>query len=228
MASNTDNKKEAPPSAWGLDQESMKPLPRGRHALSRETVLASQRGRMLHAVLIAVAQKGFGDVVVGDVIAEAGVSRKAFYEHFKSFEECWAEAYTTSVDVLFAEIAKAVVERGELESREAAIATGSEVAINLTAAEPLVAHATLLDVIGAGPAGLKASQATLDRHANLLLMTWDGKSAADSTAERRLAAAAAVALFFGICRDYLVAGRTDELPALSDQITKMIITLLKA
>ena len=206
----------------------MKPLPRGRHALSRETVLASQRGRMLHAVLIAVAQKGFGDVVVGDVIAEAGVSRKAFYEHFKSFEECWTEAYSTSVDVLFAEIAKAVVERGEVGNREAAIATGTEVAIGLTAAEPVVAHATLLDVIGAGPTGLKASQETLDRHANLLLMTWDGKSIADSSDERRLAAAAGVALFFGICRNYLVAGRTDELPALSGQITKMIITLLEA
>ena len=228
MASNTDNKKETTSSAWGLDQDAMKPLPRGRHALSRETVLASQRGRMLHAVLIAVAQKGFGDVVVGDVIAEAGVSRKAFYEHFKSFEECWTEAYSTSVDVLFAEIAKAVVERGEVGNREAAIATGTEVAIGLTAAEPVVAHATLLDVIGAGPTGLKASQETLDRHANLLLMTWDGKSIADSSDERRLAAAAGVALFFGTCRNYLVAGRTDELPALSGQITKMIITLLEA
>lgn len=206
----------------------MKPLPRGRHALSRETVLASQRGRMLHAVLIAVAQKGFGYVVVGDVIAEAGVSRKAFYEHFKDFEECWAEAWEIAIDVLFVEIAKAVAESGGVEGREALIALGAEVSLRLSAAEPLVAHATLLDVIGAGPAGLNASQAALERHANLILMTWDGKSYADSSEQRRLAAMAAVSIYTGTVRAYLVADRADELPTLADQLTRLIIAVLDA
>lgn len=228
MASKTDFKKVEIASPWGLDPEARKPLPRGRHALSRETVLASQRGRLLHAVLIAVAQKGFGSVVVGDVIAEAGVSRKAFYEHFDGFDECWSEAWEIAIDVLFVEIGKAVAERGDLTDREALIGLGAEVSLNLSAAEPLVAHATLLDVLGAGPAGVKASQAVVERHANLILMTWDGKSYADSTEERRLAAMAAVAIYSGTVRAYLVAGRADEMPALAGQLTKLIIATLKA
>ncbi len=206
----------------------MKPLPRGRHALSREAVLASQRGRLLHAVLIAVAEKGFGSVVVGDVIAKAGVSRKAFYEHFEGFDECWSEAWEIAIDVLFVEIGKAVAERGDPTDREALIALGAEVSLTLSAAEPLVAHATLLDVAGGGPAALKASQAALERHANLILMTWDGKSYADSTEERRLAAMAAVSIYTGTVRAYLVADRADEMPAAAGQITKLIIAVLKA
>jgi len=228
MASKTDFKKVEIASPWGLDPEARKPLPRGRHALSRETVLASQRGRLLHAVLIAVAQKGFGSVVVGDVIAEAGVSRKAFYEHFDGFDECWSEAWEIAIDVLFVEIGKAVAERGDVTDREALIGLGAEVALTLSAAEPLVAHATLLDVIGGGPAGLKASQAALERHANLILMTWDGKSYADSTEERRLAAMAAVSIYTGTVRAYLIADRAEELPSLAGQVTKLVIAALEA
>ena len=228
MATKTKKKKIEIQSPWGLDAEARKPLPRGRHALSRETVLASQRGRLLHAVLIAVAQKGFGSVVVGDVIAEAGVSRKAFYEHFDGFDECWSEAWEIAIDVLFVEIGKAVAERGDLTDREALIGLGAEVSLTLSAAEPLVAHATLLDVLGAGPAGVKASQEVVERHANLILMTWDGKSFADSTEERRLAAMAAVSIYSGTVRAYLGADRADEMPALADQLTKLIIATLKA
>jgi hypothetical protein len=75
---------------------------------------------------------------------------------------------------------------------------------------------------------LKASQAALERHANLILMTWDGKSYADSTEERRLAAMAAVSIYTGTVRAYLVADRADEMPAAAGQITKLIIAVLKA
>ena len=228
MSSNNDDQPDEQPNIWALDPESTKPLPRGRHALSRETVLASQRGRMLHAVMIVTAQKGYGYVSVGDVIAEAGVSRKAFYEHFDNFEECWAEAYSTAVEILFAEITRAVIERGAVGDREAALAVSIDVLTHLGSLEPLVAHASYYDVIGAGPAGLAAHQATLERHADIVLTLWDGKSLAESTTERRVAAAGAVAVLVGIFGDYLNTGRADELPNIGDQLQKLMIAVLEA
>ena len=59
-------------------------------------------------------------------------------------------------------------------------------------------------------------------------MTWDGKSFADSTEERRLAAMAAVAIYSGTVRAYLVADRADEMPALAGELTKLIIAVLEA
>lgn len=214
------------PSPWALDDESSKPLPRGRHALSRETVLASQRGRMLHAALVATAEKGFGYVVVADVISEAGVSRKAFYEHFADFEDCWFQAYETAVEVLFGEMIAAAVGADGAADPRAGLGAGIAALARNVAQEPQVAHATIVDITGGGPLGLSADHATMERWANLLLTTWDHSDASKATDQRKLAALAAVSIVTGICRDHLVAGTTDALPAISDQITALMAKVL--
>ena len=57
-------------------------LPRGRHGLSREEVAAQQRTRILAATVDVVAELGYPETRVVDVIKRAGVSRKTFYELF--------------------------------------------------------------------------------------------------------------------------------------------------
>ena len=220
------SKPEQQPSPWALDSEASKPLPRGRHALSRETVLASQRGRMLHAALVVTAEKGFGYVVVGDVITKAGVSRKAFYEHFSDFEDCWFQAYETAVKVLFSEMTAAAIEADGAADPKAGLGAGIAALARNVAQEPQVAHATIVDIAGGGPRGLNADRATLDRWADLLLTTWDRSDASKATDQRKLAAIAAVSIITGICRDQLVAGTTDDLPAISDQITALMAIVL--
>src|SRR6195256_1200113 len=82
------------------EPEVVQQLPRGRHRLSRDQVLASQRGRMLAAMAEAVAEKGYVGTAVADVIERAGVSRETFYEHFSSKEDCFLAAYDTGVEAL--------------------------------------------------------------------------------------------------------------------------------
>ena len=67
-------------------------LPRGPHSFTREQVQASQRQRILRAMIEAVAERGYVSTPVAEVIARAGVSRKAFYEHFPNKETCALEA----------------------------------------------------------------------------------------------------------------------------------------
>lgn len=68
------------------------PLPRGRHKLSREDVLGSQRRRLIAAMLEQVSLKGYAEATVGDVVAAARVSRNAFYELFADKEDCFLAA----------------------------------------------------------------------------------------------------------------------------------------
>src|SRR5689334_20039095 len=84
--------------------ERLRELPRGPHRLTRETVVESQRGRMLDAMAQAVAEKGYPATTVADVIAHAGVSRKTFYEHFRDKEDCFLAAYDTGVELLLGEL----------------------------------------------------------------------------------------------------------------------------
>jgi AcrR family transcriptional regulator len=68
-------------------------LPRRPHLSVREELRASQRGRLICAIADSVAEKGYPDTSVADVIALAGVSRRTFYEHFSDKEDCFLAAY---------------------------------------------------------------------------------------------------------------------------------------
>ena len=67
-------------------------LPRGRHGFTRAEVVASQRARMLDAMARAVAEHGYANTSVRDVITLAGVSRETFYEHFADKAACFRHA----------------------------------------------------------------------------------------------------------------------------------------
>ncbi|RSM95853.1 hypothetical protein DMB42_49120 [Nonomuraea sp. WAC 01424] len=66
-----------------------RPLPRGRHGLSPDTVRSSQRDRLVEAMLRLVARRGYAATSVPDVIAAARVSRNAFYAQFADKEACF-------------------------------------------------------------------------------------------------------------------------------------------
>ncbi len=76
----------------------------------------SQRWRLLEAITEVTAKLGYADATVADVIAGAGVSRKAFYEHFTDKEHCFLTAY----DVLSERVLAAMVSAGGARRSSAA------------------------------------------------------------------------------------------------------------
>jgi AcrR family transcriptional regulator len=128
------------------------PLPRGRHAAPREVVWRSQRGRLLAAMAVAVAEKGYAGVVVADVIAQAGVSRKTFYEHFENKEQCFLAAYDAGVQLILDAIDAAI---REASPDPLSIArAGTRAYLETLAANPAFARTFLVEVLGAGPQAL--------------------------------------------------------------------------
>lgn len=68
------------------------PLPRGRHSLSEDEVRASQRGRLVDAMVASVGEVGYTATNVPDVVARARVSRNAFYALFEDKADCFIAA----------------------------------------------------------------------------------------------------------------------------------------
>jgi len=81
-------------------------LPSGRHGLPREVVVQSQRERMVDAMVSVVADQGYAETTVADIIAAAGVSRATFYEQFADKEDCFVAAYSTVMDRMLAFVAE--------------------------------------------------------------------------------------------------------------------------
>ncbi|MCW3066914.1 MAG: TetR/AcrR family transcriptional regulator [Solirubrobacterales bacterium] len=141
---------------------SAEPLPRGRHRLSREQVLRSQRGRMLAAMAEAVAEKGYASTSVADVIGRARVSRETFYEQFADKESCFLAAYDAGVDAMLTTLAAAREEQATddpMARYERRLATYLE----SLAAEPAFARTFLIEVYAAGPRALERRRAVMDQ-----------------------------------------------------------------
>lgn len=89
-----------PEQGAGPDQGMLGALGEGPARLSHDDVAASQRRRMLAAMVAAVAEKGYTNVVVADVVSRARVSRATFYEHFTDKGDCFVAAFHAAADDL--------------------------------------------------------------------------------------------------------------------------------
>ena len=126
-------------------------LPRGRHGLSREAVIRSQRDRMLRALAEAVADKGYAKTSVADVLTRAGVSRETFYEQFSSKEDCFLETFDRAGEILLERVGGALNADPPGERFDALL----EAYLDTLAAEPAYARVYLVDSHAAGPEALR-------------------------------------------------------------------------
>jgi len=82
------------------DPPELAKLPPGRHGLSREFVLYNQRERLIAGLAESIAEHGYAGTTVAHITRAAAVSRRTFYEHFSSKEDCFAVAYETVMEDL--------------------------------------------------------------------------------------------------------------------------------
>ncbi|HEU4702515.1 MAG TPA: TetR/AcrR family transcriptional regulator [Conexibacter sp.] len=128
------------------------PLPSGRHGLSREEVVWSQRMRLLRAVIEVAGREGYAATTVSAVIAQASVSRKTFYELFADREDCFVAAYelltTRAVRRLEATFAGAAPWAERVQD-------GLACALDTLAQHPHEARVMVVEVLAAGPRALE-------------------------------------------------------------------------
>ena len=121
----------------------------------KEATTASQRARMLDAVTRSVASKGYARVTVGDVVSEAGVSRRTFYEQFKDKEDCFLAAYATGTEALINEMVEASIAVGPEADWREVLEVAIDSYVRGLAADPEFAKTFLVDVLGAGHAAVE-------------------------------------------------------------------------
>jgi AcrR family transcriptional regulator len=129
--------------------EELGPLPAGRHGYSREQVAHHQRERLIAGLAGAVAEKGYADVTLTDIVKGAKVSRRVFYANFESKEQCFLAAFEVVVNHLHELVAEAV--EGIDDWPQQAIAAARAV-LSFLASEPDLARLCLVESRVAGPA----------------------------------------------------------------------------
>jgi AcrR family transcriptional regulator len=191
-------------------------LPRGRHDLPREFVARTQRDRLIDAMARTVAVKGYAAPLT-DVCAAAGVSTRAFYEHFTDKEECFMATYERGVGLLQASVTAAYEQPGPWPVR---IHRGLEVLLHLLAAEPAFAHLAIVEMLAAGPRARERSRRLL---VDFLRYFEDSPTHPDQPRVPPPVIEATVAGVFGLLFNYVSTGRSAELPGMLPEITYFVL-----
>ena len=142
-------------------------LPRGRTGLPTETVRAMQRDRLLRAVIAAVAESGFGDVSVAQIVRRAKVSKAAFYAHFTDKEDCFLTATRAGGQVMIDRVAAAARMLPSGTSAEDMLRASVTAFLEFLAAEPAFARAFYIDMPAAGPRAVRRIEAAQHSFARL-------------------------------------------------------------
>jgi AcrR family transcriptional regulator len=66
------------------------------------------RGRLLEGLAQSIAARGYRETTVADVVRHAKTSKRTFYDHFASKEECFIALLRTNNEKLIADVTSAV------------------------------------------------------------------------------------------------------------------------
>jgi AcrR family transcriptional regulator len=133
-------------SGRALDQ-----LPPGQHGLPPGFVARNQRERILAAVARATSAHGYASMSVADVVEEAGVSRRTFYELFDDKDDAFLAAYEEAARRLLARVRGAAERQTTFPAR---ISAGLRELLEVLAASPDFARMCIVEVLAAGPAAV--------------------------------------------------------------------------
>ncbi|MBK5220488.1 MAG: TetR/AcrR family transcriptional regulator [Thermoleophilia bacterium] len=123
-------------------------LPPGRHGLPREFVVHNQRERLIAGLAEAIAENGYASTTIAHITRHAAVSRRTFYEHFGSKDECFVAAYDTVMEQLRERVDAAYQDEDDWPH---AVRAGIAAMLSFLAAEPNLARLSMVEALVAGP-----------------------------------------------------------------------------
>jgi AcrR family transcriptional regulator len=141
-------------------------FPSGVRKLPADLIKAIQRERLIVAMLNAVAELGYLETNVQDVIDRAGVSRPTFYEHFSNKEDCFLAAFDTSAERLRKKIHAAARKGGDVWRDR--VRFGLEALLRFAMREPDTARTLVVEARAASATAVKRRVDLLDDFARCL------------------------------------------------------------
>ena len=111
------------------------------------------RSRLLEGMAHAVAAKGYADTTIADIVREASVSRRTFYEHFSTKAECLVALYEAASHNALKML------RGAIDTQQpwqAQVERALAAYFGCMAQNPVLMRTLFIEILGLGPQGLEA------------------------------------------------------------------------
>jgi len=196
-------------------------LPPGRHGLPREFVTHNQRERLIAGIAEAISEHGYSGTTIAHITRAAAVSRRTFYEHFESKDECFVAAY----DAVMGELRERVSEAfEESEDWPQSIKAGIDAMLEFLAANPSLARLCMVEALVAGPAVVERYDAAIQSFVPYFQKGREGRS---PEVLSRLSATTEEALVGGmvsLISRRVIAGKAEQLEELLPDLVEFTLT----
>jgi AcrR family transcriptional regulator len=157
------------------------------------TEMREHRSRVLEGMAHAVSRKGYAETTIADIVGEAGVSRRTFYEHFTSKAECLTALYEAASHNALKVLRGAIDPAHEWQAQvDGALAAY----LGCMAANPVLMRTLYIEILHLGPQGLAARRRVNREIADFILGVVNERG--QGRAGAKLTAVMAMAIVGGI------------------------------
>jgi len=140
--------------------------PPGPEPVSRAAAAADQRRRILEATADLVAEQGYPETTIEQIVRRAKVGYATFYKHFADKGEAFLALFDAATERTAYEVEEAYDrEDGPWPDK---VGAGLGALLKIVAAHPNVARACMVEALTAGPEAAARHEAALKRFAPLL------------------------------------------------------------
>jgi AcrR family transcriptional regulator len=196
-------------------------LPPGRHGLPREFVIHNQRERLIAGLAEAIAENGYSGTTIAHITRHAAVSRRTFYEHFSSKDECFVAAYDTVMEELVERVSTAFDAEDDWPH---AVKAGISAMLEFLAAEPHLARLCMVEALVAGPVVVERYDAAIQ---SFVPYFQSGREGRPPEVLSRLSPTTEEALVGGmvsLISRRIIAGKAEQLEELLPDLVEFTLT----
>lgn len=132
------------------------------------------RRRLLDGLAQVVALKGYADTTIADIVREAGVSRRTFYEHFSSKSEALIALYEIASHNGLRVLEEHIDTRREWSTQ---VEQALQAYLACLAQRPVLLRTLFIDILGLGQPGLLARRRVHESIASFVLEVVNARQA---------------------------------------------------
>ncbi|MFI0451683.1 TetR/AcrR family transcriptional regulator [Actinomadura sp. 6N118] len=192
-------------------------IKRGRHGLAPETVAENQRDRLVDAFVEVVAEHGFPQATISRITHAAGVTKKAFYDHFADREACFRAAYDQGMDLIVARVEEAWKGAGSCPE---GVLAAMRTLLETLAGQPRFARVAMVEINSTSPGVRRGRTRCLEGFRTLLT---DPAPEPGVAGVPEAVADAVVGGVYSAIYLWVDAGRTAELPEMVSSLTYFVL-----
>jgi AcrR family transcriptional regulator len=193
-----------------------------RHASVRRD---ANRRRALAAMTEVVAERGYPETTVRDVLERARMSRRTFYELFDNREECFLAAYEEARGQTLAWMDHTPEPNDTLPQHLTSVLKRM---LEHLAARPDFARLLLVEPPAVGPPGVERHEQTMRELAERLAASLRAAAPKLRPDELQLRSEASVGAVHRVVSARVVEGRTRDLPGLAAELVGVVRALALA